>query len=99
MAKKKTPSLPQFLKGKIHKTGQTRGADDDVIFQNRVNRNGTVLIPYDVFDLTINALENNRKFENGFLVLINPVDYFWKENFQIDHFLNLSVYFSKEFLD
>jgi hypothetical protein len=84
MAKKKIPSLPQLLKGKIYKTGQTRGADDDVIFQNRVNRNGTVLIPYDVFDLTINELENNRKFENGFLVLINPVDYFWKENFQIE---------------
>jgi hypothetical protein len=33
MAKKKIPSLPQLLKGKIYKTGQTRGADDDVIFK------------------------------------------------------------------
>lgn len=31
---------------KLYKTGQTRGADDDVIYQNRVKRNSTVLIPY-----------------------------------------------------
>jgi hypothetical protein len=84
MAKKRIPSLPQLLKSKIYKTGQTRGADDDVIFQNRVNRNSTVLIPYDFFDLTYQAPDNKGKFENGFIVLINPVDYFWKENFQIE---------------
>ena len=38
------PRLPQLLGRKIYKTGQTRGADDDVIFQNRVGRNSTVLI-------------------------------------------------------
>lgn len=38
------PKLPQLLDRKIYKTGQTRGADDDVIFQNRVGRNSTVLI-------------------------------------------------------
>lgn len=82
MSKKKIPSLPNLLKSKIYKTGQTRGADDDVIFQNRVNRNSTVLIPYDFFDLTSQAPDNKGKFENGFIVLINPVDYYWKENFQ-----------------
>ncbi len=84
MSKKKIPSLPKLLQSKIYKTGQTRGADDDVIFQNRVNRNSTVLIPYDFFDLTIQAPDNKGKFENGFIVLINPVDYFWKEGFQND---------------
>lgn len=29
-------SLPKLLKTKIYKTGQTRGADDDSIYQNRV---------------------------------------------------------------
>ena len=42
---KKLPKLPELLERKISKTGQTRGADDDVIFQNRVSRNNTVLIP------------------------------------------------------
>jgi hypothetical protein len=42
----KLPKLPQLLERKIYKTGQTRGADDDVIYQNRVGRNSTVLIPY-----------------------------------------------------
>ena len=40
------PSLPSLLARKLYKTGQTRGADDDVIYQNRVGRNSTVLIPY-----------------------------------------------------
>lgn len=35
---KKLPKLPELLERKISKTGQTRGADDDVIFQNRVSR-------------------------------------------------------------
>lgn len=43
---KKLPKLPELLERKISKTGQTRGADDDVIFQNRVSRNNTVLIPF-----------------------------------------------------
>ena len=46
MAAKRPPKLPNLLGRKISKTGQTRGADDDVIYQNRVNRSNTVLIPY-----------------------------------------------------
>ncbi|MEZ4984770.1 MAG: BstXI family restriction endonuclease [Saprospiraceae bacterium] len=76
MAKKRIPSLPKLLKSKIYKTGQTRGADDDVIFQNRVNRNSTVLIPYDYFHLANVAPDNDGDFENGFIVLINPTYYF-----------------------
>ena len=44
------PKLPQLLDRKIYKTGQTRGADDDVIYQNRVSRGSTVLIPYHLWD-------------------------------------------------
>lgn len=76
MTKKRIPTLPKLLQSKIYKTGQTRGADDDVIFQNRVNRNSTVLIPYDFFDLTNIAPDNNGQFENGFIALINPRYYF-----------------------
>ena len=70
---KKLPKLPQLLQSKIYKTGQTRGADDDVIYQNRVNRNSTVIIPFEVvefYDL------KKAFFENGFIVIIKPEDYF-----------------------
>ena len=47
MAKKSNlPHIPTLLERKLYKTGQTRGADDDEIYQNRVSRNSTVLIPY-----------------------------------------------------
>lgn len=78
---KRPPKLPRLLSSKIYKTGQTRGADDDVIFQNRVNRNNTVLIPYDNFEKCKKAPNNKGKYENGFIVLINPDDYFEDSNF------------------
>ena len=68
------PPLPQLLQRKIYKTGQTRGADDDEIYQNRVSRASTVLIPYGVW--TDHFAEWERYFENGFIVLISPNDYF-----------------------
>ena len=77
----KIPSLPKLLKGKFYKTGQTRGADDDVIFQNRVNRNNTVLIPYDNFNNCKVAPDGKGIFENGFIVLVNPKDYFEIKDF------------------
>jgi len=80
MAKKRIPALPQLLKSKIYKTGQTRGADDDVIFQNRVNRNSTVLIPYNFYNVAQTAPDNNGLFENGFIVLMNPSYYFQTPN-------------------
>ena len=61
---------------KIYKTGQTRGADDDVIFQNRVNRNSTVLIPFRDYELFYEQLSCGFCFENGYIVLISPDDYF-----------------------
>lgn len=68
------PKLPSLLDGKIYKTGQTRGADDDQVFQNRVGRNGTVLIPLVVW----RAHETVRrlKFENDYIVLVSPPEYF-----------------------
>lgn len=81
MAKIRTVKLPALIKSKIYKTGQTRGADDDVIFQNRVNRNSTVLIPYSVFSQCSQAPDNNGVFENGFIVLIKPAMYFENKDF------------------
>lgn len=74
------PSLPKLLERKIYKTGQTRGADDDVIFQNRVGRNSTVLIPYSQFEVWKKAPDNKGVYENGFLVLMKPQDYFANKN-------------------
>lgn len=64
---------------KISKTAQTRGADDDVIFQNRVNRNNTVLIPYNEYEFCKISPSKDGKYENGFIVLIKPEDYFNQE--------------------
>ena len=63
--------LPREVRTKIYKTGQTRGADDDVIFQNRVGRNSTVLIPYEEYFMC-----KDISYEGGFIVLIKPESYF-----------------------
>ena len=63
---------------KLEKTGYTRGADDDVIYQNRVKRNNTVLIPYSEFEQCKCAPTKDGKFENGYIVLIKPEEYFDK---------------------
>lgn len=76
----KPPKLPKLLDRKFYKTGQTRGADDDVIFQNRVSRNSTVLIFYSHFDISNTAPDNDGKFENGFIVLVKPEEFFDNPN-------------------
>jgi hypothetical protein len=68
------PKLPPLLDRKIYKTGQTRGADDDVIYQNRVGRNSTVLIPYYFWGQP--SLFPDDGFVNGYIVLISPKTYF-----------------------
>jgi hypothetical protein len=70
------PRLPALLGRKIYKTGQTRGADDDEIFQNRVGRNNTVLIPYLHWDQASMPPEGEKEFENGFIALVPPLHYF-----------------------
>lgn len=74
----KVAKLPKLLERKIYKSGQTRGADDDEIFQNRVNRNSTVLIRYDLWTNTFFASIDNPSafFEKGYIVLIDPEEYF-----------------------
>ena len=75
LRKPKIPKLPKLLDRKIYKTGQTRGADDDAIFQNRVSRNSTVLIPYAYADACA-AGSDRPAYENGFIVLLSPTEYF-----------------------
>lgn len=70
------PKLPSLLDRKIYKTGQTRGADDDVIFQNRVGRSSTVLIPYSFWDICALPQDGSNGYENGFIVLLSPPEYF-----------------------
>jgi hypothetical protein len=76
MTQIRIPKLPQLIDRKIYKTGQTRGADDDVIFQNRVGRNSTVLIPFNYWLRCSSFPAGEDKFENGYIVLISPTDYF-----------------------
>lgn len=80
MPRVRKPRLPALLNRKISKTGQTRGADDDVIYQNRVNRCNTVLIPYHQWILDEQLRNNSASFEKGYIVLISPQDYFSLKN-------------------
>jgi len=80
--KKKAPILPKLLNTKIYKTGQTRGADDDVIFQNRVSRASTVLIPFNLFDTVKTPPDNEEEFESGFICLLSPKEYFETEGIE-----------------
>ena len=66
--------LPAFIAHKIYKTGQTRGADKDTIYQNRVSRTSTVLIPFDSY--AGGQIIPEDGFENDFIVIIKPADYF-----------------------
>lgn len=76
MPRTKKPKLPQLLERKLSKTGQTRGADDDVIYQNRVSRSNTVLIPFHQWQTDPELREMSGQFECGYIVLISPADYF-----------------------
>jgi hypothetical protein len=76
MTTTRLPKLPQLLARKIYKTGQTRGADDDEIYQNRVSRSSTVLIPYRCWDLCPKPRDGREIYESGFIVLISPSDFF-----------------------
>lgn len=73
---KRLPKLPRLLQSKIYKTGQTRSANDDVIYQNRANRNGTVLIPFESIHLFDISIFTSNRFESGFIVIISPEDYY-----------------------
>lgn len=84
MPRTASPTLPQLLQRKIYKTGQTRGADDDVIYQNRVSRSSTVLIPYRFWDLCAAPPPGEDNFENSFIALISPDEHFGNSNIERD---------------
>ncbi len=76
MPRNRLPKLPQLLERKIYKSGQTRGADDDEIYQNRVGRTGVVLIPYHFWNGTVKNQIKDGLFEAGYIVLIKPAEIF-----------------------
>lgn len=80
-ARKRPPKLPKLLERKLYKACQTRGADDDVIFQNRVLRSSTVLIPYNSWVTCRKPPDGNEDYENGYIVLISPREYFSSPDF------------------
>ena len=80
MPRRSLPKLPQLLDRKIYKTGQTRGADDDEIYQNRVSRTSTVLVPHAVWSRYFAPPAKPYTFERGFIVLVSPDDYFSQQN-------------------
>lgn len=80
MAGKRLPSLPALLRLKISKTGQTRGADDDDIYQNRVVRSNTVLIRYKNWEACAKPQDGTDGYEKGFIVLLSPLEYFGNPN-------------------
>jgi len=80
MAEQRLPKLPQLLDRKIYKTGQTRGADDDEIYQNRVGRSSTVLIPYRCWKQCAKPKDGTSEYDSSFIVLISPVEFFGNPN-------------------
>lgn len=69
---RRLPKLPSLIERKLYKTGQTRGAAVQEIYQNRVLRNSTVLIPWDFWDACKIPVDGTEKYENGFIVLLDP---------------------------
>ena len=80
MANRRLPKLPKLLGRKISKTEQTRGADNDVIYQNRVNRSNTVIIPYENWESWARPPGGTDEYENGFIVLLSPSQFFSNPN-------------------
>ncbi|XZN98393.1 MAG: BstXI family restriction endonuclease [Microcoleus sp.] len=66
--------LPAAIARKVEKTGQTRGAEKDTVYQNRVRRCSTVLIPLSSWKAGV--VPPPGGFENGYIVLAHPEEYF-----------------------
>lgn len=69
---KRPPKLPQLIDRKIYKTGQTRGSDDDEIFQNRVSRSSTVLIPLAHWSSCAVPADGSSAYCSSYIVLVSP---------------------------
>lgn len=72
--------LPSLLDRKLYKTGQTRGATTREIYQNRVSRNSTVLIPQDFWEACRGPDDDGGVYESGSIALIKPSWYFSKSD-------------------
>jgi hypothetical protein len=68
--------LPDLLERKLYKTGQTRGATPREIYQNRVSRSSTVLIPLDFWESCAVPSDGTDSYENGAIALVSPDFYF-----------------------
>lgn len=68
--------LPDLISRKLYKTGQTRGATTREIYQNRVSRSSTVLIPYDFWEACAVPDDGTGAYENGAIALVSPAFYF-----------------------
>jgi len=66
--------LPAPIGRKVEKTGQTRGAEKDTVYQNRVSRCNTVLIPLSSWKAGV--VPPTAGFEKGYIVLTHPEEYF-----------------------
>lgn len=66
--------LPSMIHKKIYKTGDTRGAEKDTIYQNRVLRNSTVLIPIECWNDS--KVLPTHGFRNEYIVYARPDQYF-----------------------
>lgn len=78
--RKRPEKLPYLLKEKLSKTGTTRGAASKEIYQNRVSRSSTVLIPYAFWKECREPYGAGSEYENGFIVLVEPKWYFTTAN-------------------
>lgn len=72
--------LPAEIATKLYKTGQTRGADDDQIYQNRVLRSSTVLVPFESWK---GGALLSVGFESGYIVLVSPEQYYVNSTFSV----------------
>jgi hypothetical protein len=87
--------LPTEIKKKINKTKQTRGAQpyERVAYQNRVNRNGIAVVPYQFRDRL-----HPEGFENGYRVMVRPRDYFAEDGSVRDDFDSTVVIGDRAFI-
>lgn len=71
--------LPLEIRNKINKTKQTRGAQpaDRVPYQNRVNRNGIAIIPY---DFRHQLHPDFSAVEGSYRIMVKPNQYFSRRN-------------------
>lgn len=76
MGKQRLPKLPSLVERKIYKTSQSRGASTNEIYQNRVKRNNTVLIPHEHWDDCRHPGDGSNGYEKGYIVLVQPEWYF-----------------------